>query len=177
MKKNYSLVAGVIAVLVLVGLVFLWVHYSRRSVILPATEGVSSTKLTPAPKPLTSIKGTKLQDNPMLNQHSYLIYPVNGTSPADVKAALNGWTMSTVASSGGSMLVTLTPNNTEQEDHKQQFTVETGDKLYFVELNLSDDQNGQDRMWFDDVGILTDKNGVILNDLPALPQRSGPQRQ
>lgn len=115
---------------------------------------------------LTNIKGTKLADNTQLAPHAYLVYPVDGSLSSDAQAAMSGWTLSSTSNSDGSTTVTLTPSNTEQEDHKQTFTLQSGDKLYFVELNLQDDQNGEDHLWFDDLGIVTDANGVIQNNLP-----------
>ncbi|MDE2026026.1 MAG: hypothetical protein KGJ07_06025 [Patescibacteria group bacterium] len=114
----------------------------------------------------TNIKGTKFADNTQLNQHAYLVYPVSGDLPADAKVAMSGWELGSTQNADGSTTVTLTPSNSEQEDHKQTFTLQSGDKLYFVELNLQDDQNGNDHLWFDDLGIVTDSNGIIQNDLP-----------
>lgn len=115
---------------------------------------------------MESVKGTKLSDNKFLNPHAYLVYPVDGTLPAQTQAALTAWTVSSTPNADGSTQVTLTPSNTEQEDHKQTFTVTSGEKLYFIELNPKDDQNTEDARWADDFGILVDANGVIQNDMP-----------
>jgi hypothetical protein len=173
MNKSY-LVVGLILISVLVvgGAYYLSTKSSKGYNSNNSNQAQQTVQKSqqPAKENSISIKGTKLADNQMLGPHSYLIYPLTDGMSAEAKAALTGWKVTTVKKTDGSAMITLAPDNTEQEDHKQEFTVLKGQKLYFVELNLQDDQNGQDYKWIDDVGILTDENDVILNELPKPPQ-------
>lgn len=179
MSKKY--VIGVIVLVVLLVVGFLGYKLYSRETRFKSEKVMESSKVpTVAMKKQEGsggVKGTKLADNQMFSGHTYLIYPLTGEMPADTKTALTGWSVKITKNLDGSSLVSIVPDKTEWEDHKQDFTVQKGQMLYFVELNLQDDANGQDNMWVDDVGILTDANGVILNDLPKPPGGQKPPQQ
>lgn len=106
-------------------------------------------------------KGQKLSDVQMLSEAT-LIYP--GVSDADVKKDLINWTLSTTQNSDGTITAKLTPVGSEatEGDNAQTFTLKSGDKLYFDDLNPNDDKPGMDENTHDDLGIQVDANGVIL---------------
>ena len=132
----------------------------------PAPSGTPRRGFGPGKGAFQSIKGTKLADNKFLAPHAFLVYPVTGDLPQDTQTALTGWKVSSTQNSDGTATVTLTPVAAEQDDHKQAFTVTSGEKVYFIEMNPQDDQNTEDTRWMDDYGIVVDANGVIQNDMP-----------
>lgn len=111
-----------------------------------------------APKFLPLMKGAKFSDNP-ISSKAYLIAPVAGALSKDAQTALTGWTVTSTPNSDGTTTVTLTPK--EAEDVQQQFTLKTGYKLYFIEMNLADDATGVDENRGDDMGVLVDDKGMV----------------
>ena len=118
------------------------------------------------PKPSTrpsgppNFKGQKLSDIPMGAQAT-LIYP--GVVSASAKAIMVNWTLKTANNSDGTVTASLIPEGSEaaEGDTMHTFTLKTGDKLYFVDLNPNDDQPGMDQNTHDDLGIVVDANGII----------------
>lgn len=92
-------------------------------------------------------------------KYAYEIAPA--TMSATAKQALLGWNITTKTNKDDSIVVTLTPKNSE--DQSQQYTITKGQKLYFVEATPFDDNQGQDidKNLRDDYGIITDANGLV----------------
>lgn len=117
--------------------------------------GGSQPARTP-PTPLT--KGTVFSDSPIF-KYAHQIAP--GMLSDDAKTALNGFTMTQTTDAGGSLVVTLTPK--ESDDQKQEYSLKSGEKLYFVEMTTGDDQidSATDNNLRDDYGVIVDSNGSV----------------
>ena len=46
----------------------------------------------------------------------------------------------------------------------QVYTVKTGEKLYFIEKFLQDDQNGEEKNIKDDTAVLVDTEGYVVGN-------------
>ncbi len=124
---------------------------------------LSAVRTTPAPKtarptgvPFLS-KGMKLADSPLYN-FAYQIAP--GQLSTAAQTALAGWSIVTAKQPDGSLLVTLTPK--DSSDQNQQYKVPAGDILYFIEQTPVDDKNDRtDLNLRDDYGVMVDQNGIV----------------
>ena len=108
--------------------------------------------------PIILGKGANLKTSPIF-KYAYQIAP--GDLSTDTKQALVGWNIKTQNQNDGSILVTLTPK--DSEDQNQQYTVKSGETLYFIEQTPIDDKAGQDKdlNYRDDYGIIVDSSGII----------------
>jgi hypothetical protein len=82
------------------------------------------------------------------------------TYDANTKKALAGFTVTKKTMADGSMQITL--NATNPEYQTQTYTVQPGEKLYFIENNLKDDSGNTDKFTADDQAVLVDANGYIV---------------
>lgn len=107
-----------------------------------------------------NFKGQKLSDT-NFSQNAVLIYP--GISSEALSKALVNWKLTTTQNTDGTTTASLIPVGSEsvEGDGSHTFTLKSGDKLYFVDLNPNDDQTGQDNNSRDDMGIVVDANGII----------------
>lgn len=108
--------------------------------------------------PIILSKGTNLKTTPLF-QYAFQIAP--GDLSDSAKKALVGWTITTEKKSDGSVVVTLTPKDSDDQD--QQYTVKSGQVLYFIEQTPADDKSDLDTdlNYRDDYGIVTDASGLI----------------
>lgn len=111
------------------------------------------------PKPMMVKKGDKLADSPV-GQFAYKIAP-GEISPETKKIMAGFGAVTSKPAADGSVVVTLTPK--DSDDQNQQYTVKTGESLYFVETTPLDDQADMDKdfNYRDDYGIIVDQNGII----------------
>lgn len=126
-----------------------------------ALRNLQVAKITGSPRPqqpqmLTS--GMKLSDSPIA-KFAYKVAP--GTMDDSAKAALVGWSISSVTNKDKSTTVTFTPKNAD--DQKQVYIVKPGSNLYFVEMSAGDDHadTDEDSNLRDDYGILVDASGMV----------------
>ncbi len=85
---------------------------------------------------------------------------------ADAQKALVGFTLTKKVQADGSTLFSLAATNPEYTS--QQYSVQAGQSLYFVDRSLGDDA-GIESNQGDDFGIITDANGyIVVNNAPAL---------
>jgi len=91
-------------------------------------------------------------------QNSYLISV--STYDANTKKALSGFSVVKKVLTDGGTQYTLNAVNPEYQT--QTYDVKPGEKLYFVEQNLSDDNGSTDVFPGDDHAVLVDANGYIL---------------
>jgi hypothetical protein len=123
---------------------------------------VEETNEIPSPKPAgpVSMKGQKFSDTDLFSQ-AVQIYP--GTISESAKATMSGWNFKTKTLTDGTVQADLIPVGSEatEGDTAHTFVVKTGYKLYFVDLNPSDDGAASDQNTHDDLGILVDSNGII----------------
>lgn len=109
------------------------------------------------PPPAASNKFT---DQPYYKM-SYLIS--GDTLSADAKMALTGFSMDKKVQSDGTTQITLRAQKTEY--HDQQYTLQKGDQLYFIEKFLGDDNNegNEDKNMGDDQAVVVDSQGNVVN--------------
>ncbi len=126
-----------------------------------AVRNLQATTKSNSPRPqqpqmLTA--GMKLADSPIA-KFAYKVVP--GTMDEGAKAALIGWTISSVTNKDKSITVTFIPK--KADDEKQVYTVKPGSNLYFVEMSAGDDHadTDEDTNLRDDYGILVDANGIV----------------
>ena len=93
-------------------------------------------------------------------KHAYLIS--TSLYDAKTKEALSGFTVSKKTLSDGSMEITL--NAKKSGYQTQTYTVKPGEKLYFIETSMGDDENGRDELLGDDHAVLVDANGYIVSN-------------
>lgn len=107
--------------------------------------------------PIILSKGDNLKTSPLF-KYAFEIAP---TMPDSSKKALTGCTVTSKKNSDGSITVSLTPK--DSEDQSQQYIVKPGNMLYFIEQTPVDDKVDQDKdlNYRDDYGIITDSSGVI----------------
>lgn len=128
----------------------------------PAVRPPVQQPTTPAVPAVTSATTSvmKFKDQPYV-QFAYEVDPngLNALSPT-LKLALSGFTLTAKKTINGSTVVSFKSINTEY--HDQQYTLRPGDKLYFIEKNLKDDQDGQEKYLQDDTAVVVDKDGNIV---------------
>lgn len=142
-----------------------FVYRYRREEKTAKMQLATSQKLPPAgpnargaQRPIILSRGMNLTTTP-LYKYTYKIAP--GEIADSAKQALTGWTVTTNAKADGSTVVTLTPK--DSDDQNQQYTIKSGQVLYFVEQTPADDKVDADKdlNYRDDYGIITDQNGII----------------
>ncbi len=103
----------------------------------------------------------KFVDQPYYQQ-TYLIS--GDTLSTEAKSALAGFELSKAPLPDGSVLYTLKAVEGGYRD--QQFTVKPGEKLYFIEKFLADDDpvKNTDKNKQDDFGVVVDANGDITQE-------------
>ncbi|HET9946619.1 MAG TPA: hypothetical protein VFQ63_01010 [Patescibacteria group bacterium] len=102
-------------------------------------------------------KGTNLKKTP-LAQFAYQVAP---TMTDAAKKVITGFSITSQSQSNGSTVVTFTPKDSDDQD--QQYTIKSGQTLYFIEQTPVDDKVDQDKdlNYRDDYGIITDANGIV----------------
>ncbi len=162
MEKNVVIAILAIAVILEGGLLLKNMH----SVQPRSNQSAQRTNLSPARPnakgkggaPIIMNKGMNLKSAPLF-KFAYQIAPGNLSTSA--KQALVGWNITSQNQSDGSIVVTLTPK--DSEDQNQQYTIKSGQALYFIEQTPVDDKANQDKdlNYRDDYGIIVDQSGVI----------------
>lgn len=117
-----------------------------------------NTPATTAAQP--SGNSQKFSDQPYYKM-SYLIS--DDTLSSDAKTALTGFSMGKQTLQNGDTQITLTAQKAEY--HNQQYTLRPGDKLYFIEKFLGDDNTGADvdNNMGDDEAVVVDSQGNVVN--------------
>jgi len=105
----------------------------------------------------TTTGRTKLADS----QYANFAYLISGdTLDSSAKAATSGFTITKTPNSDGTTTISLTSTNPEYQD--QTYTLQPGEKLYFIERNMGDDSGGQEGFLGDDTAIIVDAQGYIV---------------
>jgi hypothetical protein len=145
------LVAAVVIVIVLI-LVFSGGNSSSKP-NLPSVQPPQTGNGT------QSSAGTLFSDSPYAS-YAYLI----STSPlsSQAKEATTGFAITSVQNSNGSATYRLATARSNYVN--QTYTLEPGQKLYFIERSLGDDDASSDTdyMLGDDTAIIVDTNGYIV---------------
>lgn len=156
-KSSVGYVAAIIILLLAVGVGAYFLNKSSESKNIPEEGREIAVKKAPSPP---SLKGQKFSDTQFADS-AVQIYP--GAISASAKAMMSGWNLKTTANSDGTVTASLIPVGSEvtEGDSAHTFTLKSGDKLYFVDLNPGDDGMGADNNKNDDMGIVVDSNEII----------------
>lgn len=133
-----------------------------------------STQIPPTPdkgQPPTTSTGNTQQTNPTPSTPSkVLLADEPYASKAhlisadildnDAKIAIIGFGIKKTVNADGTTTIALTSNNPEYKD--QTYTLQPGQKLYFVETSSGDDSSNQDRFLGDDRGVIVDADGYVV---------------
>ena len=142
MTKNSTLLLSALAIVAVIG-VFIAFEYS--SIGVPQTAKI----------PVTA--AMKITDAPYW-PNAYLIS--EGNFDAQTQAALAGFTVTSADSPDGGKTITL--KAVDPRYHDQTYALKPGQKLYFVEKSMGDDQNNQEYNLRDDWGVVTNSDGTIM---------------
>ncbi len=169
MEKNNNtkkIVGGVILIVLIITFV-VWRYSANSTAAINYTQ--DSSLATPNNNVVqnnnsisnTSDQGSKqLFSSSPLAQNAYLIS--TATYDANTKKALAGFTVTKKTLGDGSIQITLNAQNPNYQN--QTYNVKDGEKLYFIEKNLLDDNDTGDKFTGDDQAILVDANGLIINN-------------
>ena len=102
-------------------------------------------------------KGANLKTSPLF----HFAYEIAPTMSDAAKTHVTGFSIVSKTQADGSLLVTLTPK--DSTDQSQQYTVQKGQTLYFIEQTPFDDKTNSDTdlNYRDDYGVITDANGIV----------------
>jgi len=117
----------------------------------PSDAGTGTTGAQP------SNNNVKLSDSPYAN-YAYLIS--GDTLSADAQTAITGFSMQKTANPDGTTTIALSSTNPEYQN--QSYTLQSGQQLYFIERTLGDDSGNEDSNLRDDMAIIVDANGYIV---------------
>ncbi|MFA5840827.1 MAG: hypothetical protein WC847_00955 [Candidatus Paceibacterota bacterium] len=141
MKKNTIIIVVVVIVLVL-GVYFI----SKKSNYSASGTGQNTAS-------------SQLFASSPFAQYAYLI---SSSEPfdANTQLALTGFSVTKNNLPDGSVQIILNAVNPEYKT--QTFVVKTGEKLYFIEKNLKDDANNEEKFLGDDTAVLVNADGYIV---------------
>ena len=156
MLKNVIIAILILIVLTETGYIALKKTAPKVTQEITEKANVLPSKRPRGPQLLT--KGMKLSDSP-ISKFAFKVAP--GEVSSQSQAALAGWTIKSENLSDGSVQVTFTPKNSD--DQSSQYILKQGQILYFVEMTPVDDSSQQDSdtNLRDDYGIITDQNGIV----------------
>ena len=98
-------------------------------------------------------------------------YLISGdTLDAAAQQATSGFTIQKTANADGTTTISLSSSNPEYQN--QTYTLQPGQKLYFIETALGDDNNNQENNLGDDRALITDADGNIIQ-MPGRPNGPG----
>lgn len=150
MKKSSTVTLIVVAVIVIAAIVVGLVFFFR-----PHPSGYA-VRSGPHNFPQKAVGG--LFSNTPFYQYSYQIFPGNLSSKAE--QAITGFNLKIQNNSDGSTTINLIATNPEYKT--QTYTVNSGDKVYFIERSLGDDSNGEDHFFADDMAVVVNSTGDII---------------
>lgn len=154
------IVLYVVIAVVIYGLVYYFILGKKNTYNLTSNTQSGSSYATPTQAMSSPTAAMKQKFSDSSNyQYAYKIFP--GTLSATAKQALTGFAMTTKNMPDGSIQVTLTAQKPEYKT--QQYIVKTGYSLYFIEMNLRDDNTAEneDMNLHDDSAVVVDSQGYI----------------
>lgn len=167
MKKSSIILVFIILVVIVLGI---WIYSANNNTYVGsnAGNGYNNTTAYVAPTstqtstPVATTQNAQLFADSPLAQNAYLISIPTSTYDANTKLALSGFKVTQKTLADGSVQITLDAQKTGYQT--QTYTVKSGEKLYFIEKNLTDDDKTTDTDKFagDDQAVLVDANGYIL---------------
>lgn len=147
MKKRAIALTAVVVVAAVIAIVAI------SLTLKPHSSGQAINSQSPS-----SAQGNALFSQSQYYQFSYLIFP--GALSPNAKKAITGFNLDLKNNSDGSTTVNLVAVNPEYKT--QEYTVKPGEKLYFIERTLRDDSSGEDMFPSDDMAVVVDSNGYII---------------
>ncbi|MFA6585620.1 MAG: hypothetical protein WCS86_00465 [Candidatus Paceibacterota bacterium] len=150
--KNSIITIIIIIIIIILGV---WLYTASSSTVNIQSNANAPTTID------NNLGGTTAQlfsDSPLAS-NAYLISTL--TYDANTKKALSGFIVTKKVLTDGSTQYTLKAQDPKYQT--QIYTVKPGEKLYFIEQNLSDDNGSTDKFPGDDTAILVDANGYIIN--------------
>ncbi len=154
-KRSPAVIWGTIAAVVVIVIALILVFSGGNSSGKPS---LPSGQPPQAGNAAQSSGGTLFADSPYAS-YAYLI----STSPlsAQAKQALTGFNLNVTQNSNGSETYRLTTAKSNYVN--QTYILEPGQKLYFIERSLGDDDASTDTdyMMGDDAGIVVNADGTI----------------
>jgi hypothetical protein len=154
MKRNSTPIIIIIVIVLIIGL---WIYIARNNNKQSQYSPISTDQTSPNTNNATSA-GVLFSSSPMA-QNAYLIS--TPTYDAKTDKALSGFKVVKTDLADGSIQYVLNSSNTDYTT--QTYIVKPGEKLYFIESTLSDDNNNQDKFTGDDTAVVVDANGYIVN--------------
>lgn len=139
MKKNTIIIIAVVVVILF-------------GVYVISRKGGSYTSSAP-------VASSQLFASSPFAQYAYLISS-NEPFDANTQLALTGFSVVKNNLPDGSVQIILNAVNPEYKT--QTYVVKTGEKLYFIEKNLKDDANNEEKFLGDDTAILVNADGYIV---------------
>ena len=161
MKKSTTIA---VIIVILVVIIIVWIIAASGKQASPSNlssnsnPAVADNNANPTVNNNTTPTPQLFSDSP-LSQNAYLIS--TPTYDANTKTALSGFDVTKKTLTDGSVQYTL--NSTNPEYQTQTYTVKKGEKLYFIENLLTDDNGNTDKSMRDDTAVLVDANGYIVN--------------
>jgi len=156
MKLNFT----AIFVLLLLALVVVVSGCSTTPPTTPVSSNPAATSPSTTTQAAPNIADARYANNAFL---------ISGdTLDAAAQAATSGFTINKVVNSDGSTTISLSSSNPDYQN--QNYTLQPGQKLYFIEMNAGDDVNNGDGTIADDRALVTDVDGNILN-MPTFSPR------
>lgn len=144
MNKSTIVIIVIVLVLVVLGIIAYMLNQNNSIVYNPNSQTNITAKV-------------KFADSPDF-QYSYLISTDN--YDANTKLALTGFDVTKKVLSDGSLQIHLSAK--EPGYTSQDYTLKPGQKLYFYERYLQDDQNEKETNLKDDKAILVDADGYVV---------------
>ncbi len=145
-----SFVVGIVVVVIVAAILIFTLRPAPTSNVVknnPALAGSNSTSET-------------LFSSSPYYSYAYLISGDNLSAQA--KTALTGFDLTQVANSDGTITYTLTAH--KQGYLNQTYTLSSGEKLYFIERSLGDDNAADNTDFFpvDDMAVVVNSQGYIV---------------
>ena len=164
MKTKNNMIFIAIALLVLVVVV----SACTNNAVTPVGAGANNpatvdNAANPAPNtnnPAPANQNTatqKLSDSRYAN-NAYLIS--GDALDAAAQQAISGFNIDKTTNADGTTTFRLSSSNPEYQN--QSYTLQPGQKLYFIEANLGDDGNNNEGFLGDDKALITDADGNII---------------
>ena len=145
-KKNSLFTLGAVVILVVVALF----------IVLPANH-----------KTNTQNTNNKTNSRVLFStspEYSYAYLISTPTLSSNAKAALDGFKLTIKQNADGTTTYTLNASKQGYPNSNQEYTLKKGEKLYFLERSMKDDNTTSDEDYYlaDDTGIIVDSNGYVV---------------
>ncbi|MDE2019071.1 MAG: hypothetical protein KGJ13_01850 [Patescibacteria group bacterium] len=177
-KTSWAILIILIVVVVLIGVIYWTMNnggsytpgpttYAPTSTYAAAgsSTGAPASTSTIPPSAASSNTGTSMTAGQSFASSSYAQYAylISGPMPynAATQNALSGMKVQRKMLAGGAVQFTLLAQNPNYKT--QIYTVQPGQKLYYIERNSTDDIGTADNFPNDDSAVVVDASGILVN--------------